>query len=91
MKKALVIYPLCFLALIVLFFFSMWAVYSIPHEDVKANVNAADALLAQEGNYPVLFFNTQAARLDNFTDRLMINTNRDKIRDEILTTIFDMV
>lgn len=84
MKKALIVYPLCFLLLILLFFGSMWTVYRIPHEKLQENIDEANLLIDQEGSYPLYFFGSQASRLDNFTDRLMINTNRDVKKNDPL-------
>lgn len=52
----------------------MLAVTLIPNHAVEKNVNLSLQILEDEGSYPKYFFESDAARLDNFTDRLMVSS-----------------
>ena len=62
-----------YLILISVFLIIMSLVYSIPNRRIKWHVEESVQQLEIEGVYPSVFFNTIAARLDNYTDSIMLN------------------
>lgn len=59
--------------LISIFLIIMFLSYSIPNKRIKWHVADSVKQLETEGVYPSVFFNTIAARLDNYTDSIMLN------------------
>ncbi|APZ49227.1 hypothetical protein BW721_05780 [Jeotgalibaca sp. PTS2502] len=73
-------YLLIFLSLIVFYLVSLFIVYSLPNETIQRNYEDSLMIIEREGDYPLVSFGgTTAARLDNFTDRVML---QGTIKDE---------
>lgn len=62
-----------FCILIVIYITTMCISYIIPNGYIQANVETSISRLDAEGDYYNPLFETDASKLDNFTDRLMIN------------------
>lgn len=65
---------LLILLLLFLYTLSMLLVTLIPNKLVEDNAKISLNIIDNEGTYPKFFFNTPASRLDNYTDRLMIDS-----------------
>ncbi|MBQ8394736.1 MAG: hypothetical protein IJX49_04105 [Clostridia bacterium] len=75
MKKKILIYSIATVAMLVLFFVAMVLVYCIPVSWLSKNVSESLKVIDSEGTYPTFFFGVLGSRLDNYTDRAMINMN----------------
>ena len=80
---------LLFLSLLVLFTASLTLVHCIPNRYIEPRVTASLKTIKNEGNYPEMFFGTDASQLDNFTDRLMLGKTL-KERSNPLTAAMDV-
>ncbi len=67
-------YVVTFILLVAVFTLTLTLVFCIPNEAVLSNQQTAIAYLQQEGSYPQIYFETNAAQLDNYTDELMMKT-----------------
>ena len=64
-----------FIALILFYIISLTLVYSINPQILTYHTKSGLTLINKETNYPSYFFgNSYAVRLDNFTDKFMLNT-----------------
>lgn len=64
-----------FIALILFYIISLTLVYSINPQILTYHTKSGLTLINKETNYPRYFFgNSYAVRLDNFTDKFMLNT-----------------
>lgn len=72
MIRKIALYVAVFVAMIMLFSSLMILVYCIPTSAVINNVNDSLSIIEKEGEYRILFANV---KMDNFTDRIMINRN----------------
>jgi hypothetical protein len=48
------------------------AAYTLPLDNIQANVRKSAATVESEGSYPFLYENWRSTRLDNFTDSIML-------------------
>ncbi|MBQ6342664.1 MAG: hypothetical protein IJI41_06050 [Anaerolineaceae bacterium] len=64
----------CFFILILLFTLGMIAIYQIPNNYLEPQYTKSIRQLDKEEDYASFLFDTDASILDNFTDKLMINT-----------------
>lgn len=63
-----------FLILITIYVLGMVLAFSLPNKHIEKNVNSSVTIFGAEGLYPILnSSDSKATKLDNFTDRLMIN------------------
>ena len=67
-------YIRCFFALILIFSLGMILVSLIPNDALEPQYTKSLAQLDNEEIYPIFLFSADGAILDNFTDRLMIET-----------------
>ncbi len=67
-------YFIVFVLGISLFTAALTLVFCIPNQAVIGNGQSGIAYLEQEGSYPQIYFETNAAQLDNYTDQLMLKT-----------------
>lgn len=75
MKNKLLMYPIVFFIMIVLFFLGMVIVHCIPATLISDNVILSLEQLNSEGGWPQILFFNNAAILDNGTDILMVKSN----------------
>ena len=69
-------YICCFFALIFIFCFGLVLVYQIPNAALEPQYSKSIAQLDKEEIYPIFLFGADAAILDNFMDRIMVETCR---------------
>lgn len=69
----------CFIILLTSYIFLLVIAFSIPNKYLEQNVQESISLINNEGLYPSLNKNDKGSRLDNFTDRLMLDKT---IKDE---------
>jgi len=72
--KTLLLHGGILLGAIVLGFVLMLAAYALPTGRMRANVTKSLDMLEKEGDYPVWAENIYMAKLDQFTDAIMIKT-----------------
>lgn len=69
-------YLLAFISIIVVYIFSMTIVFSFPNSSIKTNVDEGVAFIESEGLSPSVYFGDKtASRIDNFTDKIMLQTS----------------
>lgn len=74
-----------FIALILFYIISLTLVYSINPQVLTYHTKSGLTLINKETNYPRYFFgNSYAVRLDNFTDKFMLNTVIPKKDDDTI-------
>ena len=74
-----------FIALILFYIISLTLVYSINPQVLTYHTKSGLTLINKETNYPRYFFgNSYAIRLDNFTDKFMLNTVIPKKADDTI-------
>ncbi|WP_251868160.1 hypothetical protein [Enterococcus malodoratus] len=63
--------------LVILYVFGMTLTYMIPNKSINENVaDSMEALNSEKEYPPVNLFDEKATRLDNFTDKIMIDKAR---------------
>lgn len=70
LQKAIVLFVIAIAAYSLLSLLSA----AFPNSLIEKNVAVSLKILEEEGTYPKYFFNSSAARLDNFTDTLMVSS-----------------
>ena len=74
MKKTVKKYLLFYLSTIVLFCSGLILVYLIPNHSLEPQYTKSIAQIKAEDSYANFLFNSDASILDNFMDRLMLET-----------------
>jgi len=72
------------------------AVYTLPLDNIKKNVQKSAATVESEGSYPFLYSNWRSMRLDNFTDSIMLliasyNGDQGVVKNAMLSTYIRFV
>lgn len=75
--------------LVILYVFGMTLTYMIPNKSINENVADSMEALNSEKEYPsVNLFDEKATRLDNFTDKIMIDKARGTKESSIKEGMF---
>lgn len=72
--KTLSISIILFCILILVYLFSMIGVFALPSGNINEHLTAAESVLEAEGDYPKPIYYSDAATIDNYTDRLMLTS-----------------
>lgn len=73
----------CFILMLAAYIFLMIAVFTIPNKYLEQNVRESISLINNEGLYPELVKNDKGSKLDNFTDRLMLEKSVKDVNNPI--------
>lgn len=84
LKKKISNTGILFISLITIYVILMTVTYSIPNSQVETKVADSMVTFDKEGDYLLPFGENRAARLDNFTDRIMIDKTIKNPKESIV-------